>query len=357
LWATVEPRRYRYRIEAAGLVQAFALAMVARLSGLRAVAERCGHFVGTKNFASLPEALKRASSLRFVQAMLERLQAGPEPGDGALVAIDSMALTLPKTRRHHCAKFNNKTVGGGVLWTYVIDSARGVCPVKILRIMSGAWHDTKTIRGARLIARGPIYLMDRGFYALDLVEQWLEQKVRFVVRVKHDRDLVYEPVRTMGCPRRHGNLWIVFDGIAKLGAAQAKHHPRVRLIIARPLKGKELTLASDRYDWSAAKILAAYKKRWHIERFHRFVKEALGLAHLYSFDHAGMMFLLHTALLTALLLFFEAESKEGEAVIAVLRQMLALARKPLGLGALWRRNMVVRGGYKSKRKTGENVIQ
>jgi len=49
----------------------------------------------------------------------------------------------------------------------------------------------------------------------------------------------------------------------------------------------------DLLDWNAEALLEAYRKRWQIERFHRFLKETVGLAHLYSFQEAGLFLLLH----------------------------------------------------------------
>ena len=74
--------------------------------------------------------------------MVGALETRHEPGRDELVALDSMAVTLPKTQRHNLKKYNNKTVGGGVLWAYMIESAKGTCPVKILRVLQGAMDET-----------------------------------------------------------------------------------------------------------------------------------------------------------------------------------------------------------------------
>ena len=338
----------------AALVQTFLIAFAARLSGLRAVSRRCGHLLATTNFSSICHGLRRRSSLAFVGRMVGRLETSPRAGaKEQLVAIDGMAVTLPKTRRHRCKKCNNATVGGGVVWTYMVHAAKGVCPVKILKLVEGAWHDTQVMRSVELIARGPVYLMDRGFYAFDLLAGWLTRQVRFVVRVR-EHDLIFETLRTLSAPRRIETKRLTLDAMVRLGGEHAKTHPVVRLIIAVLPSGERLILATDRLAWSAERVLEAYRQRWHIERFHRFLKDTLGLAHLYSFDQSGITFLLLTALLLAMLLFLGAADPAGE-TIRILRAMLKILRETLGLDTPWKRNTYTpRRAKKSATKRDQN---
>ena len=62
------------------------------------------------------------------------------------------------------------------------------------------------------------------------------------------------------------------------------------MITALLASGEKLTVVTSEMDWSAERVLEAYKKRWHIERFHKFLEETLGLAHLYSFGQRGIEF-------------------------------------------------------------------
>ena len=321
------------------------IAFVARLSGLRHVTERCGYFLNTANFSSLSHALRRVSSLTFVRRLVAIVESTHEPVAGELVAVDGMALSLPATQRHNMKKMNNKTVGGGVVWMWMIESASGMSPVKLLKTIRGAWHDTTVARETQLASNGPIYLMDRGFYALDLVERWITDTVHFIVRAR-ERCLHHEVLRHLSAARAIGKKKkLLLDAVARLGAASAKARPTVRLVIAQLASGEKLILVTDLMDRTAEEILAAYAKRWHVERFHNFLKDALGLAHLYSFDQTGAEFLLLTALLTAMLLVLSDDAPAGETIV-IARRALRVLRSLLGLAKPWRRNCCTRGRQK-----------
>jgi IS4 transposase len=171
--------------------------------------------------------------------------------------------------------------------------------------------------------------------------------VRFIVRAR-EHDLAYQVLRTLSPPRRIADKQLERDGWVRLGGPHAKTHPQVRLIIARLASGERLILATERLKWSAERVLAAYRQRWHIERFHRFLKDTLGLAHLYSFEQSGIAFLLLVALLLALLLVLGASEPHGE-TIGTLYAMIRAVREALGLDTPWKRNTYARRRTKSRR--------
>jgi hypothetical protein len=339
LWRQVQPKAYPYLIGAAALLSSLWLAWLSRASGLRAIAERRCQALGSANFSSLSHALARPVFAAFAQAVFGVLAAAPGAlAEGTLVAVDSMCLALAASCRHGCQKINDKCAGGGAIWAWRIDGgARGGCPVQVLRLVAGAWHDAAQLRTLALVARGPLYLLDRGFYALDLMASWLLQQVHFIVRVRV-RSFVYEPLLWLGPKRRLGTTRIEFDGLAQLGGPQAKHHPLVRLVWARLGSGELLVLASDQWLFSAEQILERYQRRWQIERFHKLLKDALGLAHLYSFAQRGLEAQLWGVLTLAVLLFLGEPAEADEMAVTVIRRALRAARARLGLDTPWRRN-------------------
>jgi hypothetical protein len=356
LLEAAQPRHYHYKLNYCGLVLGLFMAYLTRISGLRDLTARHGRLLGTHNFSSLSHALGSGVMVAWVRAMCAVLAPlGGPPPQAALIALDSMAVTLPATQRHKCKKFNDKTVGGGVIWAFLLQATGKFCPVQVLRVVQGAWHDAYQMRSLSLVAQGPIYLMDRGFYALDLLERWLKEQVQFIVRVKTGKNLLYEPILPLSPPRRLGSLSLEWDGLAQLGGPQAKVHPLVRLVYARRANGELLVLASNQWLWSAPQILAAYQKRWQIELYHKLLKDTLGLAHLYNFSQNGLEVQIYVALMMAALIFLACRSgKEPVLVVKAMRRTFQQWRRQLGLGTAWRRNSCIRP-RSTKRKSRARV--
>lgn len=350
LWRQVQPHAYDYALRPGGLILGLMMAYLARASGLRQLAERHGELLGTHNFSSLSHAFSRPVTALFVAALRAALEGLWTPAPLALVAIDGMALTLKKGYRHRCRRYNDSVVGGGVIWAYLIGAAAGVCPVKVLSLLQGAWSDVTQLRSLPPLAVGPLYLLDRGFYAIDLIQQWLKAGVHFIVRA-NARNFSYQPVCTRGPARRVGRVGVQWDGLALLGGPSVKAPPLVRLVVGRLDSGEPLILVSEQWLGSAEAILAAYKRRWQIERFHKLLKSVLGLAHLYNFSQSGLEVQLQTVLLLAELIYLgELVQAGGEDVIEVLRRGLRAMLAQVGLGTPWRRNSCTQTQARNKRK-------
>lgn len=325
-------------------------AFLLRLPGLRETVRRCSHFVCTSNFSTLSHALRRTVTLRFVRALFETLAPTGSMSEKDLVAVDSMAVTLPKTQRHHCKKFNNRTVGGGVMWAFRIRLPRGALPVTVLKIMRGAWNDAHQVRDVALAPRGPVYLFDRGFFSLFNIADWLLREVRFILRVR-THPLHWRVIRHVSSPRWMGQNRLELDAMVLIGRRKAKVRPRVRLIVAQLPDGEKLALATDRLEWSAERVLASYGKRWRIEQFHRILKDNLGLAHLYSFHQTGIETLIYTALLlTTLMLMAMTDRSANAETLDLIWQALRCAHEALGITTQWRRNSCIRP-RQAKKKT------
>lgn len=326
------------------------MAFVLGLPGLRAVAARGTRLLAGCNHSALSHALRRPSSLRMVQALLEAVAWRHRPGRKDLVALDSMPLTLPATLQHGCALVTPTTAGGGVLWAFALNAARGVNPIRILKTIEGGWSDARLIDGVELIARGPVYLMDRGFYAIDLVAHWIGCGVRFIVRAKKTK-MRYELLWTMGAARRIGTVRVTQDAVVRMGSAARMRRPRVRLVRSILPDGEELILVSGMLDASAEYLMESYRQRWQIERFHYYLKETLGLAHLYSFQKNGLAFLAHVAVLLCVLLLFAADANARPGyVVDRLRELLSEVRRASDHWGLWRPNTMRKGQTRHLKK-------
>lgn len=336
------------------LVRVLMLAFIWELPGQREIMARFGAKLDSSNFSSLSPALRQLKLLLLTQAMVrELIRHCPPPTQFRLVALDAMPLTLDNRRGRACARLNDQTRGGGVLWAFWLKAPAGACPLQPLYLMRGAWSDTGLIRAARrqLIRHGPLYLLDRGFYAIHLIAAWLQDHVRFIVRAKCN-EVMLAPDTICGAPRQLGRLKILRDEIGILGSPRRRGaRPRVRLVWALLPDGQDLILLSDQLDWNAARLLEAYRQRERIEQFHRLIKQGVGLAHLYSFQPVGIEVQLRTVMLLVLLIGLEL-GLGIQTTLAVLAEALRQLRRSVGLPPTrWRPNTPA--GSRQPRKPGK----
>ena len=350
LSAEALPGDYPRKIESFKLFSVLLRSQLRLLPGIRSILEDYGPELGTANTSTLSYAMRSHTHLAFAAGMLERLSPKRyRPGE--LVAVDSMAVSLPATRTHGCAPMNDTTVGGGFLWAYRIAVGPGELPLRLLASYAGTRCDSTLLATVSLAPRGPVYLFDRGAYRIDLLARWLDEGVRFIQRVRKNR-LCYEVVSQTGPPRRHRRLSIVLDAVVRLGSPNRRgRRPAVRLVVAALPDGEDLIVASSEMKWSAARLLDSYRKRWDIEGFHKLLKRQVGLAHVYSFQQLGIeLQTLLTAILAVMLYLRETPAGEAPQItIERLQQALKNARKPLGLRHPWLPNTC---GRKRSQTTG-----
>lgn len=320
-------------------------AYILHIPSLERIIARYKDRLGTCHKSTLSLCLRRPSFVRFADAMLSHLCGPLRLSTRDIIALDSMGMTISRRRKSDAAKINNKTHGLFVIWQVIINARRGCAPVRLLKLVHKACNDAGHSRSLDL-AQGPIYLMDRGFWCFEAMRRWGQARVRFVVRARKDL-CIYQAVKVMGQPRKIGRVNILFDGIAWIGAGKSV---QMRLVWAKVGK-EDLILASSMMSASAQQLLALYEKRWQIERFHRFMKNMLGLAHLYSFQRNGMELLVRICLIAAILLFFA--SKPCKLTVDTLIKRLEAIRTALGIEKPIRRNSCIRRWRKKISKSKE----
>jgi len=104
---------------------------------------------------------------------------------------------------------------------------------------------------------------------------------------------------------------VVRDAVlSRLGTGHHKdwHKGRpLRLVVvenraARPDEPKVLYLLTDRIDWPAELVALAYRYRWSVELFFRWLKSILGCRHLLSQSADGVALQVYAALIASVLL-------------------------------------------------------
>lgn len=175
--------------------------------------------------------------------------------------------------------------------------------VRLCEIQSEVNEDialAKAINEAR-IEKEDILLFDRGISkAVTFQELDLEEK-KFVTRIKHNRQ--YNVVKTNEIIiNSDDKLEIISDEIVNLYDKKGKKIDcELRLIKARNEEQQELHFLTNINYLSAQDIGEAYKRRWDIEVFFKFIKQNLQIKHFISHNKNGMMVYIYCILIAAIL--------------------------------------------------------
>lgn len=165
-----------------------------------------------------------------------------------------------------------------------------------------------------MLQPGLLYVNDRGYASFELMRSVLDVGSSFITRVKDDLALHVQEERAISPAAAQAG--VIRDVILRrLGTS---HHKDVvgrplRLVVVRIVErdGKvtELWLVTDRFDLDADLVAIAYRYRWSIELFFRWLKCVLGARHLLSHKQNGVELQVYAALIVSLLIAIRTGSK------------------------------------------------
>lgn len=165
-----------------------------------------------------------------------------------------------------------------------------------------------------MLEAGRLYVCDRGYASFELFRNILDAGSSLIVRVKDDITVNVKEERTITAAAAQAG--VIRDVILnRLGTA---HHKNVvgrpmRLVVVKVVerngKTTELWLVTDRLDMDADLIAIAYRYRWSVELFFRWLKCVLGAKHLVSHNANGVALQMYAALIVSLLIAIRTGAK------------------------------------------------
>ncbi len=163
---------------------------------------------------------------------------------------------------------------------------------------------------SKIIDPGQTGVMDRGYQAHHLFDQWQQDKCHFVCRIKKSthKDILEElPVQE--------ESHVFFDAKVLLGTPPNVNQTKepVRLV-GYVIEGKQYWVATDRYDLTAEQVAQVYKLRWDVESFFAWWKRHLNVYHLFARSENGLMVQILSGLITYLLLAIYCHEQHNETV-------------------------------------------
>ena len=215
--------------------------------------------------------------------------------DGSLLpALPRMAWALWQDRSHRAAKMH-----------VAFEVLRGV-PVGV-KVTAGNGSEREQWR--RLCRPGGFYVVDRGYADYELFAELRAAGCSFVARVQENAAYEVSEERPLTAADRAAG--VVRDcPIRRLGTEK---HNR---LLERPLRvvvvatgavrpdgtAVVLVLVTDRLDLPAELVALAYRYRWAVELFFRWLKCILGCRHLISESYAGVTIQVYAAIIASLLI-------------------------------------------------------
>jgi len=189
---------------------------------------------------------------------------------------------------------------GALKLHFTLDHA-GYLPSAMV-ITTGKYSELIVARRQRWQA-GTILLFDRGFIDFSWFHRLSQQGVWFITRVK--ADMRYEIVES----RKIENG--TDETVRFTGRSSRKKHPGLlRVVTLEKDKGERFQFLTNNTTLAASTIAAAYKDRWEIENFFRFLKQNLKIKSFLSTSPNAVWTQIWTAVIAMLLLrYIQLKSK------------------------------------------------
>jgi hypothetical protein len=162
---------------------------------------------------------------------------------------------------------------------------------------------------SQILSPGQTGVLDRGYQAHDLFDQWQKDKKHFVCRIMANTK---KTCVKAGEIKPESN--ILYDAIVLLGTPGLNQSKEPLRVVGYTVDGIKYWVATDRYDLSAEQIALIYKLRWDIEKFFAWWKRHLRVYHLIARSEYGLMVQILAGLITYLLLAIYCREQHNEKV-------------------------------------------
>lgn len=165
-----------------------------------------------------------------------------------------------------------------------------------------------------MLQAGRLYVLDRGYASYELFAAIFAAGSSLVARVKDTTAFTVQEERLLDDAARFAG--VVRDVIiSRLGTTHHKNHFKqrpLRLVVVQTLDRtgpNQLWLLTDRLDLPADLVALAYRHRWSVELFFRWLKCVLGSRHLISHQHNGITMQMYAAMIVSLLIVLHTGRK------------------------------------------------
>ena len=163
-----------------------------------------------------------------------------------------------------------------------------------------------------------IYVVDRGLQSTRTMSCFSKESIGFIIRAKENRKYVeLASLMTQNQDIDLGESTLIKDSKVYLYTGKPISNKKgnihyrqelvaspFRLIVAKTKADptKDFWFITNNFDLSAKQVAQAYRRRWDIEVFFRFIKQELNVSHLVSLNKNGIQVMLYMTLIVAMLI-------------------------------------------------------
>lgn len=241
----------------------------------------------------------------------EAALAGLIAVDGSLLkALPRMAWALWQDATHRAVKM------------HVAFSVFEQLPVNVT-VTHGNAPERDELR--KLVQPGGFYVADRGYADYSMFREFDDAGVRFLIRLQENS--VFEIQQELPLSEADRAAGVVSDVLLRRLGTE-KHNSLLRqplriVKIQGPEPGQIWVLATNALDLPAELIMIAYRYRWQIELFFRWLKCVLGCRHLLSQNPSGVTLQIYCAIIAAMLVSLWTGAKPNKRTYEMLCHYLS----------------------------------
>jgi Transposase DDE domain len=194
---------------------------------------------------------------------------------GRLAIIDSSTISLP-LRLGDWARMTKDVSGVKMHLRLLAVSPDTVFPDAVVPTTKNVGDRAVTVD---LVVESDVtYVMDRGYDDYKRMDEWINNGIRFVMRMR-ERSLTTVLKER---PLSEGSN-IIQDADVQVGASSRGMKNTVRLVEFYDDQGRFYRLFTSRWDISAEEVAHIYKCRWLVELFFKWTKQHLRLVKVHSY--------------------------------------------------------------------------
>jgi len=160
-----------------------------------------------------------------------------------------------------------------------------------------------------ILSPGQTGVLDRGYQAHDLFDQWQKEEKYFVCRIKARTKKICIEAKKINSESN-----VFYDAIVLLGTPGVNQTKKPLSVVGYTVDGTRYWVATSRFDLSAEQIAFMYNLRWGIEEFFAWWKRHLKVYHLIARSEYGLMVQILAGLITYLLLAIYCREQHNETV-------------------------------------------